>query len=161
MLLHLPPFSERSPRPWPMGRTMFPILQVVYCCVIPRDRPQALVPRAHLIVVLPFGSWVQCPGRRFRIDAGGADGKHLRTFPLRGVLNFGSNEGSGQTMRAGAARPDDYAADAAIDRARAGSIGLQEAAATVAAERGSATRGRASAAATIERRWYGAICQAT
>ena len=35
-------------------------------------------------------------------------------------------------MRAGAARPDDYTADAAIDRTRAGSIGLQEAAATLA-----------------------------
>lgn len=68
-----------------------------------------------MIVVLPFESWVQCPGRRFRIDAGGADGKHVRTFPLRGVLGFGSDEALGLPKHAVAARYEAYAAAAAID----------------------------------------------
>ena len=74
-----------------------------------------MVPRAHLIVVLPFGSWVQSPGRRLRIDADGVDGKHVRTFPLRGVLVSGSDEALGQTKYAVVARYEVYAAAAAID----------------------------------------------
>ena len=74
---------QASPRPWPWGEQ-----RSQYCklCIVAQslaNRPQALVPRAHLVVALPFGSWVQCPGRRFRIDAGGADGKHHISSPGR------------------------------------------------------------------------------